>query len=300
MKRLPFDQPGRFWRGNLHTHTTISDGLQPPDQVIAAYRGRGYDFLAITDHLTSGSPQTNGFVGTGRSDGLLVIGGAELHPDAIRAGGPWHIVAVGLSPMFPVRPEETAASLVTRAVADGAFVTLAHPAWYGLTDDEAATIRDVHAIEAWNATADYLNDRASSWRTIDVLADAGSRVLATASDDAHGESERRDMFRAWIWVRAMTLDPIAIIDALTKGHFYMSTGPRIHSLAVDPGSHMSIECDPVDAVFATGRGWQAAALHGEQITRATLSLEGLDSPFFRVMIRSNDGGRAWTQTIWFE
>lgn len=37
-------------RGNLHTHTLLSDGLLSPDEVIARYRNLGYDFLAITDH----------------------------------------------------------------------------------------------------------------------------------------------------------------------------------------------------------------------------------------------------------
>ncbi|HUU43116.1 MAG TPA: PHP domain-containing protein, partial [Planctomycetota bacterium] len=46
----PFRAPGRWWRGNLHTHTTRSDGELSPDETAAAYRSLGYDFLAITDH----------------------------------------------------------------------------------------------------------------------------------------------------------------------------------------------------------------------------------------------------------
>ncbi|MEK6530721.1 MAG: PHP domain-containing protein, partial [candidate division NC10 bacterium] len=37
-------------KGNLHTHTHLSDGLLSPEAVIARYRALGYDFLAITDH----------------------------------------------------------------------------------------------------------------------------------------------------------------------------------------------------------------------------------------------------------
>ena len=39
-----------FFRGNLHCHTTMSDGAKTPDEVIATYQAMGYDFLAITDH----------------------------------------------------------------------------------------------------------------------------------------------------------------------------------------------------------------------------------------------------------
>ena len=37
-------------RGNLHAHTTWSDGVKSPADLIAEYEARGYDFLAITDH----------------------------------------------------------------------------------------------------------------------------------------------------------------------------------------------------------------------------------------------------------
>ena len=37
-------------RGNLHAHTTWSDGVKDANQLIAAYEALGYDFLAITDH----------------------------------------------------------------------------------------------------------------------------------------------------------------------------------------------------------------------------------------------------------
>src|SRR5262245_31457127 len=37
-------------RGNLHAHTTFSDGRRPVEEVVARYREMGYDFLAITDH----------------------------------------------------------------------------------------------------------------------------------------------------------------------------------------------------------------------------------------------------------
>ena len=47
----PFGLPGRFWRGNLHTHTTASDGTLTASQVSAVYREAGYDFLALTDHF---------------------------------------------------------------------------------------------------------------------------------------------------------------------------------------------------------------------------------------------------------
>ena len=45
------DLCGRYpFRGDLHMHTSRSDGSQCPAVVCANYRKTGYDFLAITDH----------------------------------------------------------------------------------------------------------------------------------------------------------------------------------------------------------------------------------------------------------
>ncbi len=45
----PADQ-SRWYKGNTHTHTLWSDGNDFPDMVIAWYRDRDYDFLALSDH----------------------------------------------------------------------------------------------------------------------------------------------------------------------------------------------------------------------------------------------------------
>lgn len=45
------DLAGRYpWIGDLHLHTSCSDGGEDPEIVCANYRQYGYDFLAITDH----------------------------------------------------------------------------------------------------------------------------------------------------------------------------------------------------------------------------------------------------------
>ncbi|HEX2069157.1 MAG TPA: DNA polymerase/3'-5' exonuclease PolX [Actinomycetota bacterium] len=37
-------------KGDLHTHTNLTDGLAPLDQMITTARGRGYAYYAVTDH----------------------------------------------------------------------------------------------------------------------------------------------------------------------------------------------------------------------------------------------------------
>jgi len=42
----------RWYRGNMHLHTYWSDGRGFPEQAVAAYKQRGYDFVCMSDHNT--------------------------------------------------------------------------------------------------------------------------------------------------------------------------------------------------------------------------------------------------------
>ena len=49
MKKYLLPENGRFYKANLHCHTTVSDGRKTPEDTKAAYRAMGYDFIALTD-----------------------------------------------------------------------------------------------------------------------------------------------------------------------------------------------------------------------------------------------------------
>src|SRR4051794_13773626 len=199
---LPFDQPGRFFKGNLHTHSTRSDGSLHPEEVIVAYRARGYDFVALTDHFLPRYSFPIVDTRAWRRDGFTTLLGAELHGPILESGDPWHILAVGLPLDFaaPV-PGETGPAIATRARAAGAFVGMAHPAWYALSLDDALALADAHAVEVYNTTCDVLSGRGESWHLADVLLGRGKRLFAYATDDAHFR-EQPDAFGGWVQVRA--------------------------------------------------------------------------------------------------
>src|ERR1700689_2784414 len=92
----PFSAPGRFWRGNLHTHSTLSDGGLAPEAVIAAYRRNGYDFLQLSEHFLDDYGWPIADTRAARANGFTTLIGAEVHAMATSLGEPWHILAVGL------------------------------------------------------------------------------------------------------------------------------------------------------------------------------------------------------------
>ena len=43
-------EKGRFYKANLHAHSTLSDGQLSPAEMKDAYKAHGYSVLCITDH----------------------------------------------------------------------------------------------------------------------------------------------------------------------------------------------------------------------------------------------------------
>ena len=50
MKKSLFQSKGRFYKANLHTHSSVSDGALTPEEVKEAYKSYGYDIVAYSDH----------------------------------------------------------------------------------------------------------------------------------------------------------------------------------------------------------------------------------------------------------
>jgi hypothetical protein len=297
MNSLPFDKPGRWWRANLHSHTTASDGSKPAEAVCAFYRSAGYHVLSITDHFLAryNFPITD--ARACHTETFITLPGAELHAGSTRGGEMWHILAVGLPYDFPpTTDDETGSSLAARAMQAGAFVACAHPAWYALSEDDVLELGDVHAIETINGISADHNDRIDSWYMLDVMLARGRRYFALATDDTHFHARHHDLLRGWAWIKSETLTPEAILDALKAGHYYNSTGPQFETVEID-SRRVYLRCTPCSHVFVTGKGSQAVYLHGNGLTEAEVSLERIRSPYFRITIRDRFGERAWSNPV---
>ncbi len=301
MISLPFDKPGRFYRGNLHTHSTQSDGTLSPVEVCQRYRRAGYDFLALTDHFLEHYQWPLSDTRHFRDTDFTTMIGAELHTDQIELGGMWHILAVGLPLDFTPPPaNESAAQLAARARATGAYVAIAHPAWYSLSEVDIANIGAVDAIEVFNGTAVDHNDRADSWHITDVMLGRGKRYNICATDDYHGKAERQDFGLGWVWVKSESLTPESLLTALKAGHYYSSTGPQIYDIQVRPGESITVRCSPADRIFVTGKTSTSGAKGGYENTEYEVSLKKFNSPYCRVTVRDAQGRRAWSNPIWFD
>lgn len=296
-----FSAPGRFWRGNLHTHSNRSDGCLDPEEVCRRYKAEGYDFISLTDHFIGayGYPITD--TRPFRDQAFTTILGAELHSGAMQNGELWHILAVGLPEDFevpnapgfsPVENQESGPELAARARAAGAFVSIAHPHWSGLTLADARSIEAAHSVEIYNHGCAVGCDREGGGHVLDLLLSEGRDLTIIATDDAHFTEP--DHFGGWVMVKAGENDPDSLLAALKRGDFFSSQGPELRCVTVDDDA-VHVECSAVAAIILQGHGQAATALHGTSMTRGAIPLARFrGSPWLRVTIVDAAGKRAWT------
>lgn len=301
----PFSTPGTFYRGNLHTHSNLSDGILEPEEVCRRYKAEGYDFIALTDHFVGmyGYPiaDTKPF----RDNTFTTILGAEVHSGAMQNGELWHILAVGLPEDFapsdtpdfsPIDSQETGAEIAQRCRDAGAFVAIAHPQWSGLTLEDARSIEAAHAVEIYNHGCAMGCDRPDGWQIADLLLSEGRHLTAVATDDAHFSEP--DHFGGWVMVKADSNTPDALLEALKSGQFYSSTGPELRGIELTDDS-ICVKCSSVSTVIVQGYGSAAVAKHGHSMTFAEIELSRFKlSPWLRVTVVDAAGKRAWSNPIW--
>jgi hypothetical protein len=324
-KPAPFDRSGRFFRGNLHCHSTRSDGRIEPEEVAAAYRRLGYDFICLSDHFEAEYGWQVVDTTALRDASFTTLIGSELS----RPGpedGKWWLVAAGLPLDFPqVSNEETGPELARRAQAAGAFVALLHPGFNATRRVDIEGLDALDAVEIYNHGVARAFDRGDGWYLCQELLDEGRDLTCIASDDAHFMNNGLGTIGgAWIELRSETLEPTALLAALKEGSFYSTTGPQITDLEFI-GSEIRIECTPADVVCVNGprhlsssvahRAWDGTITSlcrtrrpdetswegnvedatAEGIVRCRLQLNGWAvGDWWRLTVRDSVGRCAWT------
>lgn len=296
MTASAFDAPGRWFKGNLHLHTTTSDGELTPQEAVDGYREQGYDFLAITDH--------NQVVDVSALDGggMTLLPGVEIGALKAELGQSIHLVGIGVTDV-PALPESEHPQDFVDALNEVAQVSfVAHPSWSSLTFADILPLEGIIGVEVFNATCRRGIGRGTSEVQWDDCLARGRRFFGLAVDDAHRHYD--DLYGGWVMLKAEEATPEAIYAALRAGHFYASSGPIIESVVLD-GQHLHVECSPCVEVFAVcplpGRGWTNWRIGGgrEPVTEVDLELRAGTEPI-RITVVDVTGRRAWTNPFWPE
>lgn len=178
------DAFGKIWyKGNLHTHTTNSDGAYTPEETIALYKSKGYDFLALTDHW---------FHGEGRQEeNFLLLNGTEFDVGSTVQEGIYHIVGIGMekAPALTKRaPGLSAQKIIDEIHNVNGIAILAHPhgRWIALRRSQSCTAltgaRFTTLLRACRGTAVRIPVCFSTkWRFWDTICRAWRQTMHTTT-----------------------------------------------------------------------------------------------------------------------
>ena len=290
-----FDESMKFFKGNTHMHTTESDGSLAPEAAAALYQKQNYDFVVQTDHWKVAPERMQ--------DGMLVMQGTEfdVYPPKQTA----HIVAVGVSDKIHTHgfsKQSDAQPIIDAINAEGGCAILAHPAWSLNTPEFIMSLNGLCATEIYNtfSGAPWNSERADSAGILDVTATNGCLLPLVAADDSHrytGEAGR-----SFTMVQAEECTSAAIVEALKKGRFYASQGPRFTYVEVTE-NQLIIRCTPASRiVFYSNLPWvggrcrtaigQTEAVHDFDRSRG--------ETYVRVEITDAYGAKAWLSPIKIE
>ncbi len=284
----PFrDAEGAWFKGNVHTHTTESDGHLSPREVADFYRESGYDFLVLTDHERASNPSPLS------RDEFLVFTGLETSP----LEEDHHIVGIGIKEIGPFSRKNTVQESIDALRDMDAYVFLAHPYWSALTEKDVLGLGGIDGLELYNTGCEVEKGRGFSTVHWDNLLSAGMRLSGLAVDDAHRYTN--DAPGGWIWVKSAKLTETAILEAIRNGFFYASTGPRILDVDIREGT-VSVLTSPCEVITFHSKGPTGSSNTrvGEGMLHHAQHKLRPENEYIRIECVDGGGRRAWTNPIY--
>jgi len=279
----PYVLKAGVYKGQLHCHSTNSDGAQDPATVVTTYRDAGYHFVSLTDHdRVTPDPGV---------PGVLFLPGIEQHPNGN------HLNRINVPDVL--RGNEQA--MIDATLAQGGFIFLNHPNWPGgypdspnWTDAEMEAIHSYHGIEVWNS---LVAPNSNAENRVDHLLTRGRRLFLLATDDCHNVHNTRCMTASTV-VFADRLETDDIMHNLKSGNFYASSGATISSVSV-AGRTFTVTTDRLSNIhFITAGGRIVQSTYGA--FAATYTASG-DEVYIRAkIVRTADAAMAWTNPVYPE
>jgi len=311
---------GRFYKANLHCHTTLTDGAMTPRQVKDWYKRHGYSIVAFTDHSKyAWYPEL-------QDTEFLPIAGVEAAFTCLDPNNPplkYKLCHINFWAKDPERsvyiPEEhtydigVISSYIEKMKKNGWLCGLNHPGWSLQSTEEIHGIQGLDTFEVYNHGSHILDNNGDGQAHYAVFLNSGKRAYAIAVDDNHAGfdadgriSAADDTLGGYIMISMPELSYSAFIDAMENGRFYASSGPEFQELYIDEERDMLIlRCSGVRRVLVKGiHTVKAVRLNAREdsITYAEIPLAPIrvKEPFLRLEIMDSQGRRAYSQPYWFD
>ena len=317
-----FDSSMGFYKGNLHSHTTNSDGRLTPTEAAIYYRDHGYDFLALTDHNIYSD-----YRDIIKLDDFLVFPGTEASVLKMRDEKFVHALKCHHLLCFPkpflkesempgykhleryVYPitygDDTDFHRITveflkELKRRGYIICYNHPVWSRVDDEDYLDLEGLDFLEIYNWGS--VIDSATGYDAFSLqkMLDRGIHINAIATDDNHNKKDLDDSFGGFVEVNAEALDYDTIMQAMLDGRYYSSSGAEIRNWGVRNGKAY-IECRDASLVtLVIGPNVRSGrAKIGKNMEYVEFDIPD-DISYFRFVVTDGKGDMAWTNPCYLD
>lgn len=247
----------RWLRGDLHVHTTHSDGTDAPFAVAAALSEVGLDFVALTDHNNG-----TAYRSYPADSSVLAIPGVEW----TTLGGHANLLGVD-RPLrdFRARDREDVRRLADEARARGALLSVSHPfedSCKGCRWEWGFEDLPLDAIEVWNGPWRPANAQAVDWWQSALS--AGRRLPAIGGSDRHAPHPLVQYGLPTNWVFSASRTGEAILDGVRRGRVCLTASPSGPLLDLRCGAAMQGDLVALDGASGL-RITVSAAAKGDRL-----------------------------------
>jgi len=330
----------KYFKANLHTHSTVSDGKLTPEEVRNAYKAAGYSILALTDHSVIVEHQHL------NQEDFLMLTGVEVDvddrddPKGDIRNRQCHLCLISKDPKhlwIPFRDpnpipcsvpyealdeigglsREYSPENINRIIAEcnrqGYLVTYNHPCWSLETYQEYGSLKGLWAMEYRNGGSVAIGFDENNGRVYQDLLTQGNRLVPVCADDTHSPLHRSNSYPvlgdSWNMIGAEKLEYDSVIAAMERGDLYASCGPEIHSLTWEDNT-VKITCSEaahIKLITHTRHAQMAFAEKGTHLTEAQFDMtrwmkanQGSENAFLRLIVTAADGTYAVTRAYWMD
>lgn len=330
------DEKLKYYRANLHCHSTISDGKKTPEQLKEDYKAHGYSILAITDHevFIPHNDLTD--------DDFLMLNGYELEANPL-SNKTCHICYVALSPdndeevcfsrqhlwgnakenaskvkinrkesmLFRTYSKKCINKMIETGKKHGFFVTYNHPTWSLEEYPDYTRYINANAMEITNYGCVVCGFDDDNGHAYDDMLRAGGRLFCISTDDNHNvfpdSSPDCDSYGGYIMIASPSLKYEDVAEALKSGLFYSSTGtykhigPEFHSIILEDDT-VYVKTSNARAIsyISCSRDCQIKnANDGEAINEASFKIKK-NEKHFRIVVTDSLGYKAYSNAYFLK
>jgi hypothetical protein len=203
---------GMWYYGDTHTHTVHSDGRGTVGQMVQAAKEKGMNFIIITDHNTIKQKDDCELENT---DTFMCIYGDEVtRGDGLGHGNAYFIDKA--IPWFWGGNQDN----IDRTLLQGGLFYINHPFLKGHPWGDW-DVNGFTGIEVWNGGTNYDANQQALAKWEEYL-NKGLKIFGIAGSDAHSTVNVGEP-RICAYLEEFT--PGALFNAMSKGHFYGTSGP---------------------------------------------------------------------------